>query len=64
LFEVLVDTTGYLILRTLGRRGRHREPKDTTCTLVGLGVWAAVAGVVCLVARFSVSLAVIPAFGG
>ena len=53
LFEVLMDTTGYLILRALGRRGRHREPKDTACTLVGLAVWAAVVGVVWLAARFS-----------
>ena len=48
--EVLVGTTGYAVLRAVGRR--DREPKDTACILVGLGVWAAVAGLVWLVVRF------------
>ena len=50
LCEVLIGTTGYVVLRAFGRR--DREPKDTACTLVGLGVWAAVAVAALLVVRF------------
>ena len=46
LCEVLVGTTGFVVLSLVGRR--DREPKDTTCMVVGLGVWAAIAGLVWL----------------
>jgi hypothetical protein len=49
LAEALVGTTGYAVLRALGRR--DREPKDTTCLLVGLGVWAAAGGLVWAIVR-------------
>ena len=49
LCEVLVGTTGFVVLSVLGRR--DREPKDAACMLVGLGVWAAVGGLVWLVVR-------------
>jgi len=51
LCEVLVDTTGLVVLSVFGRR--DREPKDTVCLLVGLGVWAAVAGLVWLTFRYA-----------
>jgi len=50
LCEVLIGTTGYAVLSAFGRR--DREPKDTACMLVGLGVWAAGAGAVWLIVRF------------
>ena len=49
LCEVLIGTTGFVVLSVFGRR--DREPKDTACMLVGLGIWAAVAGLVCLALR-------------
>ena len=50
LCEVLVGTTGFVALSVFGRRGR--APKDTACMLVGLGVWATIAGLVWLAVRF------------
>ena len=49
LCEVLVGTTGFVALSAFGRR--DREPKDTACMRVGLGVWTAVAGLVWLALR-------------
>jgi hypothetical protein len=46
LCEVLIGTTGFVVLNVFGRR--HREPNDTACMLVGLGVWVAVGGLVWL----------------
>jgi hypothetical protein len=51
LCEVLVGTTGFVVLSVFGRR--DRQPKDTACMLVGLGVWAAVAGLVWLALRIA-----------
>ena len=50
LCEVVIGTTGFVVLSVFGRR--HREPKDTNCMLVGLSAWAAVAGLVWLAVRF------------
>ncbi len=49
LCEVLVGTTGFVVLSVCGRR--DREPTDTACMLVGLGAWATVAGLVWLTLR-------------
>jgi len=51
LCEVLIGTTGYVALHAFGRR-RDREPKDSACMLVGLAVWAGIAGLAFLAVRF------------
>jgi len=49
LCEVLVGTTGFVVLSVFGCR--DREPNDNACMLVGLSVWAAVAGLLWLALR-------------